>query len=247
MTELKKEFTHKFFLTAGECNAELEMPVTLFVSRVIEISTMQANNLGIGYSRLIEDNTGWVLSRVTFEMKRYPTVNEEYTFTTWVESFNRHFSQRDMEVRDARGEVIGYVRTIWMIINFATREGVDLTKLNFNINYISTKECPIPMQPRQAPVNATRTAHYKFQYSDFDFNRHVNTVRYVELLLNQFPLEKYDEFMVNRLEMAFYKESRYGETASVLVDDSNPLDCRLSVDVDAVSHCRARFIFVPRK
>lgn len=87
-----KEYQQSFYLSAGECNPQCEMPLTLLVSRVIEVATNHANSWGVGYARLIEDNQGWVLSRVTVEMKRYPRVDEWYTLTTWIEDYNRHFS-----------------------------------------------------------------------------------------------------------------------------------------------------------
>ncbi len=246
MTSNIKEFTKTYFLTADECNPEQEMPLTLVMSRVIDIATLHANAWGVGYAKLIEENQGWVLSRVTIEMDRYPQVNEEYSFTTWIEDYNRHFSQRNMEIRDKDGAVIGGVRTIWMVINYATRESVDISKLAYIRDNISARKCPITPQSRMRPVTEGRSVPYTFQYTDCDVNRHVNTVRYLELLMNQFPLEKWDKEQVHRLEIAFMHETRFGDTLTVHVDDSDPLDCKLSIDDATVSHCRARFVFTPR-
>ena len=70
-------FIHKFFLTAGECDAEGRMPLTRVAERIIEVATEHANALGIGYAALIKKNLGWVLSRLSIEMKRFPGINEE--------------------------------------------------------------------------------------------------------------------------------------------------------------------------
>ena len=43
-----------------------------------------------------------------------------------------------------------------------------------------------------------KTTDYTFKYTDCDVNRHVNTVKYLDLLLNQFNLEKYDQNFVKR-------------------------------------------------
>ncbi len=173
-----KEFRQEFFLTAAECNPEKEMPLSLVMTRIIEMATLHANAWGVGYAKMIESNQGWVLSRVTVEMTRYPKVNEPYSFTTWIESYNRHFSQRNMEIRDHNDEVIGYVRTIWMVIDFATRESVDISKLSYISENISGRECPIAPQGRLKTVEPSRTAAYTFGYMDCDINRHVNTVKY---------------------------------------------------------------------
>ena len=71
-------------------------------------------------------------------------------------------------------------------------------------------------------------------------------MRYVELLLNQFTLEQFDKSFVERFEIAFYKETRYGETAEVMMEGSDE-DCKLSVEVNGECHCCARFRLAPRK
>ena len=241
----KRLFSKRFYLAAGECNPEGELPLTLLVSRMIEVATGHANAWGVGYRRLIQDNQGWVLSRVTVEMMRYPRVDEHYRLTTWVEGFNRHFSQRNMEVTDDNGNVLGYIRTIWMVINFTTRESVDISKLSYIAEHVADKPCPIEPQRRQRPFEAETLAEHTFGYADCDSNRHVNTLRYLDLILNQFPLEWHDAHQVKRLELAFVSETLYGQTAQVKVG-GEPLDRRADILVDDQPHLRARLVFDPR-
>jgi len=246
-TTNSKEYRQDFYLSAGECNPQSEMPLTLLVSRVIEVATNHANSWGVGYAKLIEDNQGWVLSRVTIEMKRYPQVDENYSLTTWIEDYNRHFSQRNMEVRDSKDNVIGYVRTIWVVINFSTRESVDISKLSYISENVSGRTCPIDPQGRLRPFEPTRTEKYRFAYSDIDFNGHVNTVRYIEHLMNQFTMEQYDDNFINRMEIAFVKEAYYNEEATIKINDSDPLDVRLDIETDAITRVKSRFIFKSRQ
>lgn len=242
-----KEYKQSFYLSAGECNPQAEMPVTLLMNRIIEVATNHANTWGVGYARLIEDNQGWVLSRVTIEMKRYPHVDEWYSLTTWVEDYNRHFSQRNMEIADQQGNAIGYVRTIWVVINLSTRESVDISKLSYISENVSQHPCPIEPQSRLRPFEPTRTETYRFRYSDIDFNGHVNTVRYIEHLVNQFPMHHHASNMVKRLELAFVKEAYYDSTAEIIINDSDPCDVRLDINADGITRVRSRFIFQNRQ
>ena len=209
-----KEYKQSFYLSAGECNPQAEMPLTLLMSRIIEVATNHANTWGVGYARLIEDNQGWVLSRVTIEMTRYPRVDEFYTLTTWIEDYNRHFSQRNMEIADNDGNVIGYARTIWVVISLSTRESVDISKLSYINENVSGKLCPIEPMSRLKPFEPTRIENHRFRYSDIDFNGHVNTVRYIEHLVNQFPMQHHADNMVKRMELAFVKEAYYDSNAN---------------------------------
>lgn len=242
-----KEFTKSFYLAAGECNPQAELPIPMLLNRVIEIATLHANSWGVGYATLIKDNQVWVLTRVTVEMESFPRVNEEYSFTTWIEGYNRLFSQRNMEIRNHRGEPVGYVRTIWMVIDFNTRESADISRLSYIRENISEKPCPIAPQGRLRMVTSpTETQDHTFAYCECDFNRHVNTTRYVELFLNSFPLSFHDANMVKRLEIAFTKETRCGEEVTISKQEEAPLDYYFSIDNDGGTHCRAHITFVPR-
>ena len=242
-----KQFSRTFYLAAGECNPQGEMPLTLLMTRIIEVATFHANSWGAGYARLIKDNQVWVLSRVTIELAAYPKVNSDYSLTTWIEDYNRHFSLRNMRLDDADGNPLGYVRTVWMVIDLNSRASVDISQLGYISENVSNLPCPIEPMSRLRPIEQGHSVDYTFGYMDCDLNRHVNTVRYLELLLNQFPLETYDALMVRRMEIAFTKETRYGETVTVNVDAADPRDCVLSIDdSEGVSHCRGRLVFAER-
>jgi DNA topoisomerase IA len=55
------------------------------------------------------------------------------------------------------------------------------------------KECPIAKHTRIRSVDAARTSEYTFQYSDIDFNQHVNSLRYIRLLLDQWTADFHNE------------------------------------------------------
>lgn len=214
-------YTHTYFLTAGESDAEGRMPLTLLTERLIEVATEHANELGIGYDDLLKLGIGWVLSRLSISMNEYPTINSTYSITTWIENINRHFSDRCFEICDGSGKVLGYARTLWAAIDFNTRRSADLSSITTDAYPIAARECPVPRQskipalPENCPV-----AEYTFKYCDIDFNRHVNTVRYIELLLNQWDMDWHDCHVASTFEIAFNSECYFGETVLLRMDDA---------------------------
>lgn len=222
MTTPLKEYTHEYFLTAAQCNAQKELSPQMLVQNIIEVATEHANILGIGFTRLSAERNIWVLSRLTYELKRYPAMHNHYSLTTWVEDFNRHFSNRCFEIRVNGNETIGYVRTLWAAINIDTRKAADLTSLSDITNFINDKPCPIARQSRIKPDgNPTATTDYTFQVCDIDCNRHVNSGRYVELIVNQNDLDVYDNRMISRFEIAFHHEARFGDKVDVRSEKSD--------------------------
>ncbi|MCM1006158.1 MAG: thioesterase [Prevotella sp.] len=226
---MNKTHQHTYFLTAGECDATGSMPLPLICERLIEVATEHANILGIGYSRLIELGIGWVLSRMSVEIIDYPRINDKYTVTTWIENINRRFSERNMMISDSEGRPIGYARTVWVAIDFLTRTMGDLSEIIKEDLPTADLPCPIEKMPRLTPPGE-RCAEfdYIFRYCDLDFNRHVNTVRYIELLLNRWPLEQYDNNFISRFDIAFAKECHFHETVTVRTEQDKPVsECEL--------------------
>lgn len=213
-------YRHTYDLTAGECNAEGIMPLTLLTERLIETATEHANSLDIGYARLIQLNLAWVLSRVAIEIDRMPGINDVYTVETWIESTNRLFSERCFRLSGADGLTLAYARTTWAAIDVTTRRPANLSVLGdimFPENY---PECPVKPAPHMAPLSdAAETSSYTFTYTDLDFNRHVNTVRYVGLILNHWPLDWHDTHRPARFDIVFHHECHYGDSAELHVDN----------------------------
>lgn len=226
-------FQKSYFLSASEANAEGKLSLTSLTENIIDIATKHANSLGIGNPSMAEMNAGWILSRVTIELQEYPEVNSTYIIKTWMEDFNRHYSTRCFSISDENDKVYGYCRTIWLVIDADTHKNIGLSHFNLPQEMVAGVKAPIDLQQKHFPIfsgknstnlKAIRATHkpylYKFQYCDLDFYRHVNTVRYVALLLNQFTLKEHDETEVKRIELSFLHEASYGMETILLRSDS---------------------------
>ncbi len=226
--DIDKVFTSGYFLTPGECNPQQRMPLTLLINRLIEVATLHANQVGIGYAFLVREHQTWVLSRVAVEMTRYPGVNENYSISTWISSISRLFSERDFEICGCNGEVIGHARTVWAVIDTRSRQVGDISRISWIKELIPPRECPVEKPSRLRPVPIPeddkevpagfRETRYRFQYTDIDFNRHVNSSRYIELLLNQWSLAFHDANRLTRFEIAYIHEARYDMEARLLLE-----------------------------
>lgn len=227
---------HSFFLSAGDANAEGTLSVTVLATKIIEIATEHANLLGIGNPSMQDINVGWVLSRLTIEMKQYPLVNSNYILKTWIEDFNRHFSARCFSIEDDNKNILGYARSIWMLMDATSHTNYGLSHLHLNDDVISGESAPIDRQEKHIPIMPEGTTSslnkkylvatakpyfYRFKYCDLDFYRHVNTVRYIAMLMNQFSLEEHDNYMIERLELSFLHEASFGMETTLLRSDDD--------------------------
>lgn len=240
-------FRQQYFLTPAECNPQGRMPITLLINRLIEVATLHADELGIGYATLVRHHQTWVLSRVAVEMTRYPAVNEHYSVTTWVCSLNRLFSERDFEIADGDGHIIGYARTVWAVLDTDTRRAADISHMEWVRRHIPQgRECPVEKPMRLGPLKEFTASHYRFTYCDLDVNRHVNSSRYIELLLNQWSLDFHDHNRLTRFEIAYIREAHYDEEVEVRLasrPDGQAVLAELTHDGSPL--CRSLLAFSP--
>ncbi|MDE6651064.1 MAG: acyl-[acyl-carrier-protein] thioesterase [Paramuribaculum sp.] len=240
------EYTVTFNLTAAGCNAQMQLPLQSLVRDIIDAATLHANSLGFGYARLIEDGNAWVLSRLSMQISRFPTVGESYSLTTWIEGFNRHFSERNFEIIDAAGTTIGYARTIWVAINIATRRPADLSALTGLSGSVSQRPCPIPRQGKiKLPESFPNTTDYTVCVSDIDSNRHLTTARYVELVVNTLSLETCDRNQITEFEISFMHECHFGETLTISSLFSDNTLVAVIADAQGIPCCNAKITLSP--
>lgn len=247
MTQLPNLHSRKYYLTAAQCNAQHELAPGQLIQQIIEVATEHADILGVGFRALQSNDNIWVLSRITFELNRYPKMFETYSLNTWIESYNRHFSERNFELRTEDGEILGYARSIWVAINQQTRRPADLTEFAHLATTVIDRPCPIDKQGKiRIPAEEPQIANsYTFRVSDIDLNRHVNSARYVELILNQLELSDYDENHLKRFEIEYKQEAHYGNTVDVTsTQTDNGLLTAISNNGGTI--CLSRSILVKR-
>lgn len=223
MTEnLPQTYSIDGFLTAGETNAQGEMPLWLIVQNLINLATLHANALGVGYADLKPLGIGWVLTHVAIVMKRYPTINETYRLTTWIEGYNRLYSDRCFVLTDASGNEIGHMRTNWVAMDMVKRTAADLSVLPTDRFVVHDGKCPVERARKLQPLGEeAKDVEYTFKYSDTDFNRHVNTVMYIRHILNQWDMSHYDRNIIGRFDIAFHAECHYNDTVKIRHIDLN--------------------------
>ena len=215
-------------------------------NHLLNCAGFHATERGFGMATLNEDNYTWVLSRLAIEMDEMPRQYEDFTVQTWVENVYRLFTDRNFAVTDKDGRRIGYARSVWAMISMHTRKPVDLLAMHEGhiADYVCDEPCPID-KPSRIKVRATEpTFALQAKYSDID----VNSIRYIEHILDLFPLDFYRDRRVRRFEIAYVAESYYGDILSFYLDDEG--DGRYAVEIRKKGEeaeepvCRASVIFV---
>lgn len=214
MTEENKIGTYSFVAEPFHVDFTGRLTMGVLGNHLLNCAGFHATERGFGIATLNESNYTWVLSRLAIELEEMPLQYESFSVQTWIENVYRLFTDRNFAILNKDGKPIGYARSIWAMISMDTRKPADLLSLHNGsiVDYICQKECPIK-KPGRIKVNQKELAgEVVTKYSDIDINGHVNSIRYIEHILDLFPLEIFREKRIRRFEMAYNAESYYGDT-----------------------------------
>ena len=116
---------------------------------------------------------------------------------------------------------------------------------------VTDKPCPIDKGGR---VKMTDTAELvrtiDTYYNDVDINGHINSVKYIEHVLDLWPLEWYCEHAVRRFEIAYVAEAHAGDKLSLYMEKgtsgavTGEQECCVRiVRSDGTECCRSKVVF----
>lgn len=185
---------------------------------VLRCASLHAGEHGFGYPQMIALHHAWVLSRLVIDMETLPCSGEDFYIETWVDRLYRQFTDRHFSIMRPDGTAYGHATSIWALIDTATRMPADLEKLpNGGFSNVLIPERPAPIKPmgRMRMKDATLVHQHKAVYTDLDINGHVNSIRYIEMLLNFFPAEEMKLHPAKRIEMAYCLEAYCGDLLDI--------------------------------
>lgn len=211
MTTPLPAYEKSLTVSAAHCNPRQQLTMARLVQEIIDIATEHADAWDVGYEKLINSNAAWVLSRLSVRIAEPLAVKHTYRLTTWVDSLNRHFTRRLVRITDESGRVVAEAVTIWAAIDINTRRAVNLeqwAELMAIDVYRPETEIDFDAPRLTALTEADSEVEYKVEYTDLDFNRHVTTTRYIQLIVNSFGTDFYINNRIAELHVAFIAETR---------------------------------------
>ena len=253
MKEYNKVGTYSFVAEPFHVDFSGHLFMGVLGNHLLNCAGFHATERGFGMAELNESNYTWVLSRLAIELEEMPAQYEEFSVDTWVENVYRLFTDRNFAIYGKDGRVYGYARSVWAMINMDTRKPADLLSLHGGriVDYIETeKPCPIEKPGRIKVNNCMPVRSVEMYYNDIDINGHVNSIKYIEHVLDLFSKDWYAAHTIRRFEMAYVAESYFGDVLSFFREENE--DGTYDVDVrknvggetpDGEAVCRSKLKF----
>lgn len=227
MALLSKVGRYPFLAEPFHCDFSLRLFMGHLGNHLLNAADFHSNDRGYGMTYLNPIHKTWVLSRLVIEMKEMPKAYDRFCVETWVESAMKFFTSRNFRIAspDDR-QTYGYGRSIWAMIDTDSRQPVDILAVRDGLinEYIeSEKPCPID-KPSRVKMSAAAQLVRSIQthYNDVDINGHINSVKYIEHVLDLWDLEWYRRHDIGRFEIAYVAESHCGDRLNFYREEVAP-------------------------
>lgn len=213
-----------------------------------EAASMHAHLAGLGFDDMIQRNQVWVLTRLKVEIESYPVWNDQLTLKTWSRGNEGIFYLRDFIISDQNGAAIIKATSSWAAINLKTRRPELVNGLE-EMLYSQKDQIALEEKLEKLPElkSPQLISEYQVQYTDIDIVYHVNNVKYIEMIINAYPLEKHKSGRVKSVEVNYLGETNYGEHVQIFAEstDANSKDQMVSIvrKSDSKEVCKARLVW----
>jgi len=210
------------------------------------------------YTELDYEGQFWVLSRFLAMFHDVPKWNDEIVVETWGKGTDNLFGLRDFIIYSQDRKKLVSATSAWLIIDRKTQRVQRISSLGKNFPLqLHRDELDVKLRKIEMPNSKSKDfsrknliGEFTVRYSDLDVNKHVNSSKYLEWILDSFPAAFHETKSLKSFEINFLSEGGIGDlvrVSFVQVDDSRVHDDIFYCDVrrtsDAVELCRAKLIW----
>lgn len=212
-----KTFSYEYGVRHNETDLTGRMSVPALGDCMLDIAGLHANEIDWGIDQLQHGGLTWVIAGMKFQIYRLPKIDSRFKVETHVSGYSRISTQRDFVAFDDEGK-IAEVSSEWLIINMENRRPVFINDFVPRLSEICIPEGALPKYKHLRQSNAEERNRYarRIMYSDIDINRHLYSMRYLQMALDTFDVEYLERCNISEIDLNFIAEVLCGETVDVV-------------------------------
>jgi acyl-ACP thioesterase len=179
-----------------------------------DVAGLHADNLGAGIDHIREaHDIAWIVMRVRLEVNRMPHLEEPVIVESWPQPPKIRYD-RDYRIRAEKdGEILANAASSWILMNLTTHEITKGKVFDYTYDIQETERAEDgKLRQLKAPGPLATVAERPIRYSDVDYNLHVNNARYMDFIMDCYPLEFHQEHEVGAIEVNYVNEISTDET-----------------------------------
>lgn len=171
---------------------------------------------GFGFHDMHKRGLTWVLSRMRFEINRYPRWQEKLHIETWVNHVDGYFANRHFQVLDNSNIAIAAGVSDWTILDLERKRLARVDVYKDQMPLLPGK-CALSETATKIPTISGVQTIYQTQvrFGHLDMNRHVNNTQYVAWLLDSYEQDFWEKYEIEKLEINYLAETRLNQNLQI--------------------------------
>ena len=239
---MKNQTTYRYQVATQNVDLTLRATISSLGNYILNTAGIDAQGKGFGVDSLSQNNLTWVLSKFVLEIDSRPEQFADFDLTTWVNQNSRLVSTRNFTLADTDGNVFCRALSQWCMLDYVRRVPVNLELIEeAYAPHICLEPSPCEQPLRLRAIEAEDVSEHKVVYSDIDFNNHMNTMRYVRLMVVMLDIELIKSNRPLRIDIHFMNEGLYGQMLKVGMQSVENQTLFEITREDGLVACRASF------
>ena len=182
---------------------------------LIEAAWAHAQVMDWGYDSLKSNNLFWVLSRMYFQVEKYPAWQDQVILNTWSAGTDGIYAYREYILENEKGEILLKASSAWLILDMESHKIFRLSEYRTTFpKLVDSKACRNPKRIKP-DIHSTNLNYFPVLFSELDINKHFNSVKYVERVLDDFGIDFLNSHEPAELEVNYLKEGQAGDRIAV--------------------------------
>ncbi|MBR1797193.1 MAG: hypothetical protein IJ757_04170 [Clostridiales bacterium] len=216
----------EFYVKSTDCATDSHLAPYVLLSDLQETADKGAADTGWGREAIGEYDCCWIVLRCQMSLRRLPSWKESFKIRTWSCGARKLFFDREYEIFDETGELIGSSTSVWILAEKETHRPVFPSKLPTLPQDFAQSDrlalgesCPklkLPIRPEdKAPVIIKYA-----DYTELDHNHHVNNTRYLAWIYDALYKGGYDVHGITDININYMSEVKSEERVELYIIDT---------------------------
>ena len=243
-----EKYQEQLAIKSYQTNLYGKASISSLFNILLEAAWAHAQVMDWGYDSLKSNNLFWVLSRMYFQVEKYPAWQDQVVLNTWSAGTDGMYAYREYILENEKGEVLLRASSAWLILDMENRKIFRLSDFRGTFPKLTdAKACRNPKRIKP-DAHVESLNYFPVLFSELDINNHFNSVKYVERVIDDYGIEFLDKFEPAELEVNYLKEGQSGDQVAVTrssLSENEYLNC-LVRESDGIDLCVMRITWRPR-
>ena len=217
---------------------------TSLLAILLETSGMAADQGGFGIKDVLPMGYTWVISRLSMEILADLPVDSMAKISTWIHDCEGIATTRFIQFCNEDGKEVARFASNWSLIDLHTRRPAHLSVLPQLNDCLDGDTLDIETVRIGSIAGGQKQTH-RIGYSDIDFNRHANSIRYVEWMLNGYADDFWEGNRLRRIDINYLREGHWADEVAITRQAQEAYDV-FDLSITGKSICKSRLTWEKR-